>query len=374
MGRAGVHSWRNSLPGACLGGILSALAVSLAAAAPPNDDFANATVLTGVTNFIVSANTEATSQPGEPLHADSAGGRSVWWTWQSPFTGSVSISTRGSSFDTLLAVYTGDSVSNLQAVADNDDVGIFGFVSSALIFRALAGEMYRIAVDGFNGATGTVQLAVGRAGYPSPAWSLVSSDGRLVESTEFRNRVLVLDIFETTCGACVEEVPSLIQLQTGFSAEGFTLFGVAKDPPGTDLSYFAKAHHISYEVAMGDADMEDAFGPTFTFPTKFVIDRENMVVAQLGGGGDYAYYAKLVKPLLRGLNKLPLTVRRGNAAIVFAWPASEFGYNVESKTTLESTNWAVSLFPVVTTNEQNTVTVPAGASSQFFRLRKTPAP
>ena len=150
-----------------LGGILCLFAVGTAPAAPPNDNLASAAVLTGVTNFATGSNDGATFEVNEPSHANAVGGKSVWWTWQSPFTGSVFISTAGSSFDTLLSVYTGDAIPNLQVVVENDDVdGGFGVVTSAVIFRAYAGEIFRIAVDGYSGATGTVRLAVGRAGSP----------------------------------------------------------------------------------------------------------------------------------------------------------------------------------------------------------------
>src|ERR1051325_407891 len=125
MGRFGPYRSRTSLPGMFLGGWIGLLAISLSGA-PPNNDFANAIVLTGLTNFVTGNNAGANWEPFEPHHADLDGGKSVWWSWQAPFTGSVGVSTLGSSFDTLLGVYTGESVSNLQAVADNDDAGGFG--------------------------------------------------------------------------------------------------------------------------------------------------------------------------------------------------------------------------------------------------------
>jgi thiol-disulfide isomerase/thioredoxin len=347
------------------------LGADVAGAAPPNDDFTNAIVLTGTTNFVASNNAGATSESGEPSHADSGASSSVWWSWQAPFTGSVSISTAGSTFDTLLAVYTGDSVSNLQAVADNDDAGGFGVVFSSLVFRALAGETYRIAVDGFNGATGSVRLALGPAGYPAPYWMLHDLNGQVVTANDFSNRVLVIDFWETTCGACVDELPYLKQLHYNLSSEGFTFFGVSMDPPSVNLAYFVQTQRIPYLVARGDEAIDDAFGSNVPFPTKFVIDRENKVVGQYSiGGVDYNYYAKIIKPLLRGSNKVPLDVRRDNGARVVSWPAIEFGYQLEARNALGSGVWSVAASPVVMSNGQNTVVIPVADGAQFFRLRK----
>ena len=108
--------------------------------------------LFGFRESFSSVNTEATKEPGEPNHVGNVGGKSVWWSWTAPANGSVALDTVGSSFDTLLAVYTGSSVSNLTSVAADNDSGTNG--ASLLTFSAVAGTEYNIAVDGFAGASG----------------------------------------------------------------------------------------------------------------------------------------------------------------------------------------------------------------------------
>ncbi len=121
---------------------------------PSNDLFSNAIVITNPQAIVTGSNVGATKEPGEPNHAGNAGGQSVWWTWTAPTNGTVTIDTTGSSFDTLLAVYTGDSVSNLSPVASNDDVSPNVIspalnVASTVTFSAVAGTAYQIAVDGY---------------------------------------------------------------------------------------------------------------------------------------------------------------------------------------------------------------------------------
>src|SRR6266849_5206231 len=88
----------------------------VSAVSPPNDVFANRITLSGATIMITASNFGATIEPGEPQHAGELGGSSVWWTWTAPSTGTFAISTAGSSFDTLLAVYLGSSLTNLKEV------------------------------------------------------------------------------------------------------------------------------------------------------------------------------------------------------------------------------------------------------------------
>ncbi|MEI6861142.1 MAG: immunoglobulin domain-containing protein [Verrucomicrobiota bacterium] len=133
--------------------------LTVSTAIPINNNFASATTLSGTTMSVSATNVGATKETREPKHANNAGGKSVWWTWTPTASGTVSISTANSSFDTLLGVYTGTTVSALTTIASNDDVAT-GSHSSLVSFAANAGTAYRIAVDGFSGTSGTISLSL----------------------------------------------------------------------------------------------------------------------------------------------------------------------------------------------------------------------
>jgi subtilisin family serine protease len=124
-------------------------------APPVNDDFAAATPidLTGPTT-VTGSNVDATKEVGEPTHGPVPGGTSAWWSFVAPSFGDVTLSTGGSTFDTVLAVYTGGAVNALTALASNDGPGN----GSAVNLRVEAGRTYHIAVDGRDGVVGTVAL------------------------------------------------------------------------------------------------------------------------------------------------------------------------------------------------------------------------
>jgi phospholipase/lecithinase/hemolysin len=131
----------------------------VATGAPVNDNFANRITLQGTSATASGTNARATRESGEPRHAGNAGGKSVWWTWTAPASGTVTVDTMGSNFDTLLGVYTGSSVSGLTTVASNDDAG-GGTTASKLSFAATAGKQYQIAIDGYGGVAGSITLHV----------------------------------------------------------------------------------------------------------------------------------------------------------------------------------------------------------------------
>ncbi len=122
-----------------------------------NDQFSAALPISGLSGQNSGITIGATKQALEPYHAGVAGGASIWYQWMASETGWVTINTNGSSFDTVLAVYTGTTLSNLLPIAADNNSGATNG-ASLVTFYAQAGQTYLIAVDGVNGATGEVVL------------------------------------------------------------------------------------------------------------------------------------------------------------------------------------------------------------------------
>src|SRR5437016_2866402 len=145
-----------------------------------NDDFGSCVGVSGVSGSRSDNNAGATKEPGEPNHAGNAGGKSLWYCWTAPGDAAVTFDTIGSTFDTLLAVYTGDSLTNLSLIASNDDIVAGVNVQSRLVFTPVSGMTYHIAVDGFGGASGNVILnwssAQGPTAVLADAWWTYQQD------------------------------------------------------------------------------------------------------------------------------------------------------------------------------------------------------
>ncbi len=128
-------------------------------AQPANDNFADRIALTGSSLLVTGSNVGATREPGEPSHAGWSGSASVWWSWVAPATTSARFDTVGSGFSTVLAIYTGDVLSNLTAVASAaQSFWTNGAYASQAGFVATAGVEYQIAVDTEWSATSNVVL------------------------------------------------------------------------------------------------------------------------------------------------------------------------------------------------------------------------
>jgi hypothetical protein len=155
--------WRSTLTAgvtAALAGCALLAGASSAAAAPRNDDFADALSLRIGRDVTGNVN-GAGRQAGERLHGGSLATHSVWYRFRARRRVSVLLGTCSSNFDSVIAVYTGRRVSGLRAVEfNNDGCGRTGG-GSRVSFTARKGRTYRIAVAGFT-ASGRFKLTVDR--------------------------------------------------------------------------------------------------------------------------------------------------------------------------------------------------------------------
>ncbi|MEQ2006454.1 MAG: S8 family serine peptidase [Limisphaerales bacterium] len=136
------------------------------ATVPSNDNFPPLAKVPDPGAVIFGDNTFGSTQFGEPSHAGVTNmANSVWWNWSPTNSGPVLVDTAGSSFDTVVAVYTGNALTNLTLIAATNDVGIIaqGFIN----FTAVASTTYRIAVASASTNTvGQIRLRVQFGGVP----------------------------------------------------------------------------------------------------------------------------------------------------------------------------------------------------------------
>ncbi len=136
-------------------------------APPPNDDFAQAVVLTGVSVTATGSTFGATYESSDEPRREGGYG-SIWWSWTPPTNGNVELSLAGSTptHALLVSVWSGDSLSTLQSIARNPPIYDrslqfpCGSSSELTTFKATAGQTYFIAADGASLPAWTVALSL----------------------------------------------------------------------------------------------------------------------------------------------------------------------------------------------------------------------
>jgi len=129
--------------------------------APANDDFDNATVIDTIPFSISQEMRGATTAEDDPIFpcTSSQHYRSVWFQYTPSESGTLSLNTAGSDYDTVLAVWTGERGS-LTNVACNDDVINSEITHSSVQLPVGAGISYYIEVAGYGDwSFGTLHLA-----------------------------------------------------------------------------------------------------------------------------------------------------------------------------------------------------------------------
>ena len=115
-----------------------------------------------------------------------------------------------------------------------------------------------------------------RIGTAAPDFTVQDAD-RKVSLRELQGQVVVLNFWATWCAPCVEEMPSLVQLQQRFKDKGLTVVGISIDVDGNAYHKFLKDYKVDFlTVRDPDQKTSNLYG-TFKWPETYIIDRKGIV-------------------------------------------------------------------------------------------------
>lgn len=231
------------------------------------DDFADRLEINPLFSATFGNNCAASREAGEPVHAGKTGAKSIWYTWRATFTGSMSITTRGSSFDTMLAVYTGSDLLDLTLIAADDDKG--GNLTSQVTFNCVEGVDYIFAVDGFFGSCGTVVIGLPPSGYRVLDAAGNESIPEITTQPESQTVAEGTDV-EVTVAASgppvamtyqwyYNEVPILNATDSVLTLDNFTTGSVGRYTVVV-ANEFGSVESIPADIQIGEGGSRDKFG------------------------------------------------------------------------------------------------------------------
>jgi len=148
------------------------------------------------------------------------------------------------------------------------------FVAFALV--AIAAVAVSKAVQHFGGkvdrAAGAMDADELRA-TPAPAFSLPDRDGKPVDLSAYRGKVVLLNFWATWCPPCRDEEPSLRKLTSAMDPGTFQLLAVSVDEGGWPaIDKFFGGSRPPYAVALDrEARISQIYGTT-KFPESYLID------------------------------------------------------------------------------------------------------
>jgi thiol-disulfide isomerase/thioredoxin len=114
-----------------------------------------------------------------------------------------------------------------------------------------------------------------------PPWTLKNLDGKLVSLSDFKGKVVVLDIWATWCPPCRAEIPHFIELQNEFKDKGVAVVGMSVDSDGPEaVKKFAQDNGMNYPIVMADEATATAYGADQGIPLTIVIGKDGQVVGR----------------------------------------------------------------------------------------------
>jgi cytochrome c biogenesis protein CcmG/thiol:disulfide interchange protein DsbE len=112
-------------------------------------------------------------------------------------------------------------------------------------------------------------------------------DGRSQTLADFRGKVVVLNFWATWCPPCVDETPSLIQLQKRIAPLGGTILGVSLDDDQNAYAEFLKTYQIDFPTYRDPTKKSALSYGTTMYPETYIIDRNGRIDRKIIGPQDW---------------------------------------------------------------------------------------
>ncbi len=135
-------------------------------------------------------------------------------------------------------------------------------------------------LDPYWAAAGVQRIA---GAPPAPPFAMTTLDGRTLDSTSLRGKVVLVNFGATWCGPCKDEMPGLQRLWRGLADRRFAVLAVTTDREPEAIRHVARTLSVEFPILLDETrDVSAAFGVR-GLPTTVVIDRNGRWVGRAVG-------------------------------------------------------------------------------------------
>lgn len=126
----------------------------------------------------------------------------------------------------------------------------------------------------------------GRIGSDAPDFTVKDSD-HSVTLSQFRGQVVVLNFWATWCPPCIEEIPSMVHMQTHLKDKGVVVLAVSIDADDAAYHKFLKDYNVNMVTVRDEPRKASSLYGTFGWPETYIIDRKGVIRRKFIGAVDW---------------------------------------------------------------------------------------
>jgi thiol-disulfide isomerase/thioredoxin len=97
----------------------------------------------------------------------------------------------------------------------------FNYRAAIVIFLLIAGLLVLLLLNRNKSYNNSVKIAPIEVGLPAPDFKFPGMDGKMVSLSDYRGKVVLVNIWATWCSSCVDEMPSMEKLYHKLKDEDF---------------------------------------------------------------------------------------------------------------------------------------------------------
>jgi cytochrome c biogenesis protein CcmG, thiol:disulfide interchange protein DsbE len=113
-------------------------------------------------------------------------------------------------------------------------------------------------------------------------------DGKPARLSNLRGKVIVLNFWATWCQPCIDEAPSLNQLQKQIEPLGGTVLGISEDDDQSAYDSFLKLYRVDFPTYRDPSNHQIALNyGTSMYPETYIIDPRGRIDRKIVGPQDW---------------------------------------------------------------------------------------
>jgi peroxiredoxin len=166
--------------------------------------------------------------------------------------------------------------------------------AAILVFLFIAGLLILLLLHRNRSNDNSAEQVPIKIGLAAPDFRFPGLDGKTVGLSDYRGKVVLVNIWATWCPSCVDEMPSMQKLYQKLQGEDFEILAVSIDSLGEMVvAPFMQKYKLTFPALIDSAGtIRRSYGTTGV-PESFIIDKNGILVKKIIGPLDWNQFGAM---------------------------------------------------------------------------------